>query len=171
MKHRAISLLLLAFCALAIASPAAAQQAVIVVRHGEKFSESDERLTEAGHARAARLAAMLKDAGVKAIYSTDTERTLGTVQPLADALGLKVQIYDTGTGMKSQYDRSRSSRSSARSNAGDVVVVAGHTNTLPDLLKSPRLPRRVQDRRRRIRQHLRRRAEGRRHGDPGRMRY
>jgi broad specificity phosphatase PhoE len=53
---------------------------VIVVRHAEKISGSDERLSDAGHARA-RLAAMLKDARVSAIYSTDTERTRDTVKP------------------------------------------------------------------------------------------
>jgi len=136
MKNRALIALLLGCVAFATTSPATAQKAVILVRHGEKVSETDERLTEAGHARAARLAAMLKDAGVKAIYSTDTERTRGTVQPLADALGLKVQIYDTGTGMKSQYDSKPFIEKLRKDNAGEVVVVAGHTNTLPDLLKS-----------------------------------
>ncbi len=136
MKHRTVALVFSACLALSIASPATAQKAVILVRHGEKVSETDERLTEAGHARAARLAAMLKDAGVKAVYSTDTERTKGTVQPLADALGLKVQIYDTGTGMKRQYDSKPFIDTLRRDNAGDIVVVAGHSNTIPELLKA-----------------------------------
>ncbi len=136
MKHRSVALLFSACLALAIASPAAAQKAVILVRHGEKFSETDERLTEAGHARAARLAAMLKDAGVKAIYSTDTERTRGTVQPLADSLGLTVQIYDKGVSMSRPQDLKQFVEKLRKDNAGDIVLVAGHTNTLPELLKN-----------------------------------
>jgi hypothetical protein len=49
--------------ALGLSGPALAQRAVIVIRHAEKVSTSDERLSDAGHARAQRLAAMLKDAG------------------------------------------------------------------------------------------------------------
>jgi broad specificity phosphatase PhoE len=113
--------------ALSAASFARAQQAVIVVRHGEKFSESDERLTEAGHARAARLATMLKDAGVSAIYSTDTERTLGTVKPLADLRRLPVQTYDKVALLVETL---------RKEHANGIVLVAGHTNTIPSILKA-----------------------------------
>ncbi len=87
MKNRVALRVLLSIGLLACRYPAQAQKAVLVVRHGEKISDADERLTEAGRARAERLAKMLKDAGVTAIYSTDTERTRDTVQPLAAALG------------------------------------------------------------------------------------
>lgn len=116
---------------------ARAQKAVLVVRHGEKVSEEDQRLTEAGRARARRLAAMLKDAGIAAIYSTDTERTRGTVQPLADALRLKIAIYDTHTDMKSDaLDSRRFVEEIRRAHPNDVVLIVGHSNTIPELLKS-----------------------------------
>jgi broad specificity phosphatase PhoE len=102
-----------------------AQQAVFVVRHAEKISEADERLTEAGRARADRLAKMLKDAGIAAIYSTDTERTIGTAQPLADALRRKIRIYDA---IPPLVERLR------RENPRDVVLVVGHSNTLGPIL-------------------------------------
>ena len=73
---------------LLLAQPAAAQRAVFVVRHAEKQSESNEPgvpLSEAGRARANKLAALLKSAGVTAIYSTDFVRTLETAEPLARA--------------------------------------------------------------------------------------
>ena len=71
---RRITLVIGVFAVLA-ATDAVAQQAVFVVRHGEKISDEDERLSEAGRARAARLAEMLKHSGVTAVYSTDTERS------------------------------------------------------------------------------------------------
>ena len=86
---------------------AQAQKAVFVVRHGEKTSDKEELLTDAGRARARRLAAMLGSSGISAVYSTDTPRTRGTVQPLADALGLKVELYDTGASMSGSVDARR----------------------------------------------------------------
>src|SRR5437667_6049036 len=81
-----------------LAQSAAAQRAVFVVRHAEKRSESNEPgvpLSEAGRARAGRLAALLKNAGVTAIYSPDFVRTLETAEPLARALKIAVRKYST----------------------------------------------------------------------------
>ena len=128
MKSRSALRILLSIGLLAWGYPVLAQKAVLVVRHGEKISDTDERLTDAGRARAQRLAKMLKDAGVTAIYSTDTERTRDTVQPLATALGLKVAIYDKG-------DAAFVARIHAADPDG-VVLVAGHSNSIPDLLKA-----------------------------------
>ena len=111
---------------LAPAVPALAQKAVLVVRHGEKFSDTDERLTEAGKARAELLAKMLKDSGITAIFSTDTERTRGTVQPLAAALKQQVRIYDHPAALIQTLHRDH---------AHDVVLVAGHSNSIPVILK------------------------------------
>ena len=128
MKNRAALRVLLSIGLLACRYPAHAQKAVLVVRHGEKVSDTDERLTEAGRARAERLAKMLKDAGVTAIYSTDTERARDTVQPLAAVLGLKVEIYDKSDARFVERIR--------REQPGGIGVVAGHSNTIPDLLKA-----------------------------------
>jgi phosphohistidine phosphatase SixA len=124
MIHRA-RLALLTVLLLAPAAFASAQQAVFVVRHGEKISNEDERLTDAGKARGERLARMLKDSGVAAVYSTDTDRTRGTAKPLADARGLAVQIYDQPATVVAAI---------RSAHARDVVVVVGHSNTVPKLL-------------------------------------
>jgi broad specificity phosphatase PhoE len=121
------TVLLFLAVALSASAIAHAQRAVFVVRHAEKVSEADERLTEAGHARAARLAAMLKDTGVSAIYSTDTERTIGTVRPLADLRKVPVQIYHKVAPLIETL---------RKEHPDDVVLVAGHTNTIPDILKA-----------------------------------
>jgi broad specificity phosphatase PhoE len=136
MKNKAALRILLSIGLLAFSYPAHAQQAVLVVRHGEKVSDTDERLTDAGRARAQSLAKMLKDAGVTAIYATDTERTRDTAKPLADALGLNVTIYDTGAGMRGPVDARPFVATLRKEHAKDVVLVVGHTNTIPDLLKA-----------------------------------
>jgi broad specificity phosphatase PhoE len=109
------------------AATARAQKAVFIVRHGEKFSEDDERLTDAGKARATRLASMLRDSGIAEVYSTDTERTIGTAKPLADLLGQKVKIYPNPPALVETL---------RRENSADVVLVVGHSNSVPALLEA-----------------------------------
>jgi broad specificity phosphatase PhoE len=112
---------------------ALAQRAVLVVRHAEKISDTDERLSDDGLSRAARLAALLKDSDVSAIYSPDTPRTRGTAQPLAEARKLPIQIYDSSgedAGASALAARLR-----ARHSDG-VVLVVGHSNTVPALLRA-----------------------------------
>ena len=110
-----------------VAGAAAAQKAVFVVRHAEKISKEDERLTEAGKARGQRLARMLADAGIAAVYSTDTERTRGTAGPLAEERRLPVTIYDKP---KALAERVRTEH------GGDAILVVGHSNTVPKLLEA-----------------------------------
>ena len=126
---------LLGLVAFLVAAGAAAQQTVFVVRHGEKISDEDERLTEAGRARAARLSEMLKRSGITAIYSTDTERTLGTARPLADALGLKIGIYEA-KAMSGQVDSEALVERLHREAPRGIVLVVGHSNTVPSLLSA-----------------------------------
>ncbi len=110
-----------------VTGAATAQKAVIVVRHGEKISAEDERLTEAGKARGQRLARLLADAGIAAVYSTDTERTLGTARPLADARRLPVTVYEKPKALAEKV---------RTEHGGDAVLVVGHSNTVPKLLNA-----------------------------------
>ena len=71
---------------------AVAQQAIFLVRHGETVAPkgTDARpLSEAGQRRAALLATLLKDAGIKAIFTSDIERTIKTAEPLAQTLRIE----------------------------------------------------------------------------------
>ena len=119
--------------ALVSAAPAAAQKAVIVVRHAE--NAGGDKLTEAGLARAERLNAALKDAGVRAVFSTDSKRTIGTATPTAEARKLAVQLYDTADG-KDGFDAKPFVSKLRKDHPDDVVLVVGHTTTIPDLLKA-----------------------------------
>ncbi|MEM1128667.1 MAG: phosphoglycerate mutase family protein [Bacteroidota bacterium] len=99
---------------------------LFLLRHAEKTEASaDPILTTAGQQRAERLAAMLADADVSAIYSTDLQRTRLTVQPLATATGLVVQTYD--------YRALPALADSLLARPG-VHVVVGHSNTTPALV-------------------------------------
>ena len=136
MKNRTPSLVLTAALGLLWAVPASAQKEVFVVRHAEKVSEQDQRLSESGHARAARLASMLAESGISAIYATDTERARDTAAPLAGKLKLPIATYDTGAKMSGSVDARPFVATLRRDHGNDIVLVVGHSNTIPDLLQA-----------------------------------
>ena len=120
---------------------AAAQQTVIIVRHAERADGGaaassgmtdkpvDPPLSAAGEARAAKLAAMLADAGVTAIYTTEYKRTQDTAKPLAAKLGLKSTTV-AGKDTPGLVARVR------KENPKDVVLIVGHSNTIPEIIKA-----------------------------------
>jgi len=106
---------------------------MIFVRHAEKLSapEDDPGLSLAGQRRAAELARQLVDAdvvaGVDAIYSTPFRRTRGTAQPVADALDLPINVYDPS-------DNEAVLATILKNHKGKIILVVGHSNTLPTLI-------------------------------------
>jgi broad specificity phosphatase PhoE len=106
---------------------------VIFVRHAEKATmpEGDPGLSPAGERRVAELTRQLVDAdvvaGVDAVYSTPFRRTEGTVRPLAEALGLTVNSYDAAN-TEEIMERI------VKENKGKIILVVGHSNTLPALI-------------------------------------
>ena len=129
--RRSPGLLLSLLAALAVPAHALAQKAVIVVRHADN---AGDKLTEAGQARAQRLATALGMANVAAVYSTDAKRTIGTVTPFAEMRKLSVELYDTAKG--DGFDARPFAARLRKEHPGDVVLVVGHVTTIPDLLKS-----------------------------------
>lgn len=120
--------ILLGLVFLVVASPALAQRAVILVRHAERADQSkDSALSEAGHARARALAALLADAGINAIYASQYQRTVKTAEPLASSLKISVQTMPAAD-TKGLVARLRSQHKS------DAVLVVGHSDTVPELL-------------------------------------
>lgn len=128
--------------AAAVAVPAVASaQMVILVRHAERAdggagaqtgaamtAAPDPELSEAGKARAAALAGMLKDAGITAIYTTEYRRTRDTAAPLAGLLKMSSEAI--------------SSRDQAalvakiKTHTSGVVLVVGHSNSVPAIIKA-----------------------------------
>ena len=114
---------------LAAALPALAQKAVVVVRHAEKVDESDDPLlSAAGKARARALARHLRTVGVKAIYVTQYKRTGLTAAPIAAAAGLKPIVVHSYASPE-LVDRIR------QDNPNDIVLVVGHSDTVPEVLR------------------------------------
>lgn len=108
---------------------------MIFVRHAEKAGPSaeDPGLSPAGQRRVQELTRQLVDAdvvaGIDAIYSTPTRRTTETVQPIAQRLGIDIQFYESGAeNNEDVVDRMVSD------NKGKIILVVGHSNTLPGLI-------------------------------------
>jgi phosphohistidine phosphatase SixA len=119
-------------------TPAAEGSTVFVVRHAERadagapnaggmMSATDPPLSAAGQARARSLATILRDAGVKRIFSSEYRRTRQTAEPLASASGIEivaVSAEDT-PGLLRQLQ-----------SPSDRALVVGHSNTVPRILRA-----------------------------------
>jgi broad specificity phosphatase PhoE len=105
-----------------------ADNLIYLVRHGEKAADGgkDPALTPQGQARARNIAAQLAGAGIRRIYSTDTQRTQQTAQPLAALLNLPVQSYHPGK--QAEFAQQ------LKTLQGNTLVV-GHSNTLTALVR------------------------------------
>jgi broad specificity phosphatase PhoE len=109
---------------------AAAQEAIYVVRHAERMDDEKlSLLSPEGHARAARLAAMLRDAGITHVFVSEYGRTAQTAAPLAERLGLTPAVV-RADDMGALLEQLRATGPKAR------VLVAGHSDTVPALLKA-----------------------------------
>ena len=124
--NRIVALLLLS---LSLVPSAIGGPTIFFVRHAEKATTGGEDmdLSDAGRARAESLATLLKDAEISAIYTTEFKRTQQTAAPLAKALHLDPATIPA----KDQAGLIAKLRGSS----GNVLVV-GHGNTIPDLLKT-----------------------------------
>ncbi len=105
---------------------------VVVVRHAEKKgppTNRDPELTPKGYDRADRLAALLAAMKPDAVYATQFKRTQQTVEPSAIAAGIDESIVDA-RDVKGLAETIRTKHE------GETVLVAGHSNTVPDLLRA-----------------------------------
>ena len=100
---------------------------IYFVRHAEK-SDNDPRdpdLSEQGMERAERLKFLLADANINQVYATKYKRTKQTAKPLADAMGINIDIYET--------DLAEIKQKLLNVKTGNILVV-GHSNTTPKLV-------------------------------------
>lgn len=105
---------------------ATGEKTVFIIRHLQKGAGPDPSLTPEGAANAQRLAAMLADKHITAIFATPTRRAVQTADPLAKELGIPVTPYDpSDTGALARE---------VAATSGSVLIV-GHSNTVPDLVQ------------------------------------
>lgn len=124
------------FAALTLPFDANGQEVIYVVRHvdPQKLLRMDEPirddtpLSESGRRQAETLAKRLKDAGITAIYTSKTVRTIQTAQPLAKRLGLRINSI-------SRRDTEGLIRRLRENHPKDRVLVVGHWTTLPGILR------------------------------------
>ncbi len=113
---------------------ASAQKMVILTRHAERadgqatMGASDPPLSAAGAARAEKLASMLADAGVTAIFTTEYRRTKATAAPLAAKLKLTPEVVAAA--------RTATVIEKIKAHANDTVFVVGHSNTVASIIKA-----------------------------------
>lgn len=121
-----------------VAAPAAALDTLYLVRHAEKAAgwppEQDalQPLSPAGTIRAEFLASRLESAGIKAIYTSPTTRTLSTGLPLSLRTGARLFARED-TVKEDRMGPFLAGLRTAHANDPAVLVVA-HSNTVPRLL-------------------------------------
>lgn len=134
-------LLALAFAALllfpAISHAASRDTVVVIVRHAEKAADDpkDPTLSETGITRSQALAKALANLPLSAAYATQYRRTQLTAQPAAQAAGISVQVIPVDSGNADRYGSDLAARI-RRQHRGQNVLVVGHSNTVPDLVKA-----------------------------------
>lgn len=128
---RLLPLLLLGLATLFVAVGASAQSTVFVVRHCDRGAEEpDPSLTPKGFRQGDALAALLADAKITRIFTTDLLRTQQTAAPtakLAHATPVVVAQADFD-GLIAQVRASL--------HAGEATLVVGHRATVPRIVKA-----------------------------------
>lgn len=115
---------------------------IIFVRHAEKELNAGDNpgLSDAGRRRVAELTRQLVDAdvvaGIDAIYATPFKRTQETAQPLAEALDVPINSYDAA-------DRETVLETILKEHKGKIILVVGHSDTLPELIANLGASKRV----------------------------
>ena len=118
---------------------ASAQKMVILTRHAERAdgqatmttasgAPADPKLSAEGEARARKLAAMLGDAGITAMFTTEFIRTKDTAAPLAAKLKITPEVVATAAAA-TMVDK-------IKAHANDTVFVVGHSNSVPAIIKA-----------------------------------
>jgi len=111
-----------------------AQRMVILTRHAERadgaatMGASDPLLSDAGQARALKIASMLVDANITAIVTTEYRRTMDTAAPLAAKIKVSPDVVPAAQ-LNALVEK-------IRSHADDTVFVVGHSNTVPMIIKA-----------------------------------
>ena len=100
-----------------------------LIRHAEKVrtnkSDRDPTLNEKGIIRALNWKDYFIDKEISKIYSTNYKRTLETVKPIQEAIGLTTILYSPSSINYKDF---------ISSNKGEIVLIVGHSNTIPNFV-------------------------------------
>ena len=127
MRHQLLSALALLVLA---TSTAYTQQAIFLIRHTEQVLDvEDPPLTEEGLERAKRWAAILRDADIHAIFTSETVRTQQTGETIAKELAVQFESIPRRdvTGLVKRVHEH---------DANEAVLIVSHTLTIPKLVEA-----------------------------------
>lgn len=135
MRLFVILLSFLAHCAWPNA--ATAFDGIVVVRHAEKAEDGsrDPALSKLGEDRAQALADALRESEVTGLIASNYQRTRQTLSVLAEQRGLPVTIVPAEAGETGAHIEAVVAAARA-SNADGILVIAGHSNTVPLIIES-----------------------------------
>lgn len=129
MRHRLIGTILVILCSVSLLPVAHAQQVVYLIRYAEQALDvEDPPLTEVGHQRAKAWASILRDAGIKVIYTSKKRRTRQTGEHIAQALNVPLETMPR-RDVAGLVNRLRTRH------VDDAVLIISHTRTVPKLVK------------------------------------
>jgi hypothetical protein len=94
---------------------------IILTRHGDRDPLAEE-LNDKGRLRAEALVEAVTGMNITAIYSPDLKRNLDTARPLAEHLGIEVQVLGTSENEVTTTILAR--------HAGEVVIWIGNSGNL-----------------------------------------
>jgi broad specificity phosphatase PhoE len=146
MKTSTLILISMLFAVAVFCQPAMAQDefkpiTVFLIRHAEREAEpkQDPPLTKDGVARSQTLARLLGNAGIKAIFTSQFNRTKQTAEPLATKLGLTATPFTLKLNPSNPRQIAEESTAEVTNkileHAGQSVLVVGHSNSIPDVIK------------------------------------
>src|SRR5262245_40929676 len=116
---------------------------VFLIRHAEREDEprQDPPLKKEGVTRSQQLARLLANAAIKAIYTSQFARTKQTAEPLANKLGLTIASISLKSNPTNPRQIAEESTAEVvnkiMERSGENVLVVGHSNSIPDLIKLP----------------------------------
>lgn len=114
---------------------------VFLVRHAEKDTAPPENppLTEQGKKRSEALARALREANIKAIYTSQFLRTQQTAEPLGRVLGITPASIELKMDSKNPRQISEQSYreivDKIHARPGEAALVVGHSNTIPEVIR------------------------------------
>ncbi|MFI7600422.1 histidine phosphatase family protein [Actinoplanes sp. NPDC049681] len=101
---------------------------ILLVRHADidlPPVTADPPLNDDGRERAEALAHVLGSAGVTTVFTSSFARTKQTVEPLLKTLGITAREMPSAAAV---------ARKARAGELGDLVVIAGHSNTVPEVI-------------------------------------
>ena len=120
-----------AFACLLASSSVNAQEAVFVIRHAEQELTGlvDAGLRPEGRERATDWATILRPSGLDLVVTTEIQRSRATGAIIAEALGVpQVEFSRGGSSGIAEFLRENYPE--------DVILVVGHTSTIPKMLRN-----------------------------------